>query len=94
MKQLKNLIQRSNVPISPKNNMNAADDFLNIIILAHVIALAMRHFKMQSIDDLPAHKDLDLLKDMESSTLHQKQNVFHCVLEDMLRSNVTFFTTN
>ena len=56
MQQLKNVIRRSNVPTNPKNNMNAADDFLNILLVAHVIALAMKHFKMQSINDTPVLK--------------------------------------
>lgn len=51
-----NRIISSTVPMLPtrqKRNMNAAEDFIRIVVLGHVAALAMKHFAMASIHDQP-----------------------------------------
>lgn len=40
MYQLRNLIHRTNVPGDPQNNMNAAEDFLLLLLHAHVVSAA------------------------------------------------------
>ena len=40
MYQLRNLIHRTNVPNDPQNNMNAAEDFMLLLLHAHTIAAA------------------------------------------------------
>ena len=46
LKQLHHLINRTNVPGKPKN---AAEDFMLVVVVAHVAALAMTHFSMASV---------------------------------------------
>ena len=38
--QLKNLLNRSAVPTDPGNNMKAAEDFLKIVLNAHIFVAA------------------------------------------------------
>ena len=38
--QLKNLINQTSVPSDPQNNMNAAEDFLLLVLHAHIVAAA------------------------------------------------------
>ncbi|XP_065912891.1 uncharacterized protein [Dysidea avara] len=38
--QLKNTINRTNVPSDPKDNLNACEDFLGVVLEAHIVAAA------------------------------------------------------
>ena len=38
--QLRNVINRTNVPTDPQNNMNAAEDFMFLVLHAHFVAAA------------------------------------------------------
>ena len=40
MRQLRNVINRTNVPLDPQKNMNAAKDFMMLLLHAHVIVAA------------------------------------------------------
>ena len=53
--QLRNVINRTNVPTDPQNNMNAAEDFMLLILHAHVVAAAEA---IQSIN--PSNKVMQL----------------------------------
>ena len=40
MYHLRSLINRTNVPTDPQNNMNAAEDFLLLLLHTHIVAAA------------------------------------------------------
>ena len=92
LQQLRHLINRTNVPPRPKNNMNSADDFIQVVLIGHVIAVALTHFGMQNLDDVPTHEDLQKMDDDSNATA--KQRCFHQVLMNMLRPHINLFTTN
>ena len=48
MYQLKNLINQTSVPSDPQNNMNASEDFMLLVLHAHIVAAAKT---LQSIDE-------------------------------------------
>ena len=48
MYQLRNLINRSGVPADPEKNMKAAEDFLLLLLHAHVVAAAKTIFVFES----------------------------------------------
>lgn len=50
--QLKNTINRSNVPKDPKDNMNAAEAFMDDALAAHILASACSVLGLHSADDL------------------------------------------
>lgn len=51
--QLRNLINRRNVSSKPKSNVNASEDFLEIVVIAYVVAAAMCYLRMTSMGDIP-----------------------------------------
>ena len=52
MFQLHNLINRSTVPSDPSNNMNTSEDFLLLLLHAHVVAAAKTFGSHESVTDL------------------------------------------
>ena len=49
--QLRNLINRRNVVTDPKMDMNACEDFFELITNAHILAAAMQKFGMSKLTD-------------------------------------------
>ena len=52
--QLRNLINRRNITKSVKSDMNACEDFFEVVVTGHIIASAMELLGMSSIDDVPS----------------------------------------
>lgn len=52
--QIRNLLHRRNVTKNPKDNVNAAEDFLDLVTIGHVLAAAMSYLKMSSFEDIPS----------------------------------------
>ena len=67
LQQLQHLINRTNVPGRPKKNMNAAEDFMQVVVLGHVAALAMTHFAMACVNDEPKHSHLSQVSQCHES---------------------------
>lgn len=71
--QMKNLLHRTSVPQDPTKDVNACEDFLEVVTIAHVIAAAMQYFHMDAIDSTPS---TDLLPEgMLDLSLEQQQAV-------------------
>ena len=51
MYQLRNLINRRNVVADPKKDMNACEDFFELITNAHILAAAMQMFDINDLTD-------------------------------------------
>lgn len=51
--QLRNLINRRNVTKTPKSNVDAAEDFLEVIVNGHILAALMSYLGMSSLNDRP-----------------------------------------
>ena len=90
LQQLKHLINRTNVPINPKKNVNAAEDFIRIVTLGHVIAAALTHFKMSTQNDDPKSELLKALKVSRSE--EERKQLFHKAVADMLKKNLLLST--
>ena len=52
--QLRNKINRTDVVKNPKSNFNACDDFLEIVVNAHVVSAALATLKMSNLEDQPS----------------------------------------
>ena len=52
--QLCNLLNRSSVPKDPKSNVNATENFIEVTLIGHVIAAAMKVLGMKGMEDQPA----------------------------------------
>lgn len=55
MYQLRNVIHRTNVPLSPDKNMNAAEDFMLLMLHTHVVAAAKT---IQALNPVECVEDL------------------------------------
>jgi len=53
LKQLANLIGRTNIPQVVKNDFAAAHDFFSLVLDAHIVAAAMNFFNMKQVCDVP-----------------------------------------
>lgn len=53
LKHLENIIRRTNVPKKVRDNMSAAQDFYSLVRDAHIVAAALHHFSMPSLDAEP-----------------------------------------
>lgn len=86
--QLRNLINRRNVVKKVKTDMNACEDFFELVVTGHVVACAMHLLGMSSIDEIPSSTVIQspedaLMKDdserksilIEVATLIVEQNV-------------------
>ena len=48
--QLRNLLNRKNVPSKPKNDFNAYEDFMLVFGIGHIIAVARQLLQTESFD--------------------------------------------
>ena len=51
---LRNLINRRNITKRPKNNVNAAEDFLEVVIVSYILTAVMTLLGMKSLHDIPS----------------------------------------
>ena len=72
-----------NISKTPKKNVNAAEDFLEVIVNGHILSAAMSYLGMTSLHDRP----------LPSIVLHdiwmEDDNVRHTVLQDIAEDVVT-----
>ena len=90
MQQLKFLVNRTNVPSKPSKNVNAAEDFIRIVTIGHVVAAAMSYFKMTDENDEPIDKCLRSVAITTSKM--EKEGLFRTAILNMLKSHVILTT--
>ena len=59
LKQLANVIRRTNIPVKVKRDFAAARDFLNVVVDAHIVGAAMQFFGMNCMTDAPSKNQYD-----------------------------------
>ena len=52
--QLRNLINRNDVSKIPKGNFNSCEDFLQIVVTAHILSAACEILDLSNLDDQPS----------------------------------------
>ena len=50
--QLRNLINRRNVSGKPKSDVNAAEDFVEVITIAHILTAVISYLEMSELSDI------------------------------------------
>lgn len=75
--QLRNLINRRNVSAATviKNHANEVQDFLEVVVRSHILAVAMHYFSMGNVDDVPQTSAFPA--DVATLPLPQKWKNFH-----------------
>ena len=84
--QLKHLINRTNIPEKPKQNVHAAEECFEVVVIGHFIAAALHHFKMNTIQDSPSSTFLDQL-DADNDSTSQKE-LFNSAVIEMVSSYI------
>lgn len=80
--QLRNLINRKNVPKDPKNQVHASEDFLKVMCIAHVIAAAMA---VLEVDSLEASKTCKFIpENAQSLSIGEKQELLMAVSDKVV----------
>ena len=75
--QLRNLINRKKVTKQPKSDVNAADDFVEVVTISHVLTAVMTYLGMSSLTDVPSHSSVPQDLWMEDDDCRKK------ILEDI-----------
>ncbi len=52
--QLRNLINRRNVKKLPKSDVNASEDFLEVVVTGYILAAVMSYLGMSKFNDIPS----------------------------------------
>ena len=52
--QIRNLIDRRNITKHPKSDVNAAEDFLEVVIISHILTAVMTYLGMNSLNEMPS----------------------------------------
>ena len=87
LKHLQNVVRRSNVPLKVKDNVSAAQDFYTLVAEAHIVAAAMTHFNMCSLDceyaGISVPMDPTTLKDFMMQTVGKLVDKYVVKLSEM-----------
>ena len=91
LSQLRHLINRTNVPAKPKQNVNAAEDFFETVVVGHVIAAALDFFEMDNMDAVATSDVLSQIDDTQE--IDSKRKLFHSAMTSMVKKyiNITPF---
>lgn len=87
LRQLQVLIGRNNLPTKVKDDPAAVEDFLDIILDAHVVAATAAFFQMPSIDTDPVAN----FNDLAQASPENGWAVFKYTLEKFVRQYVLYF---
>ena len=90
--QLRNLIIRRNVTKNVKNDMNACEDFFEVVVVRHVIASAMELLGMSSIDDLPSFTITQSPEDVWMKDNSERKAIVMEVASSIVDQNVDLST--
>ena len=52
--QIRNLVNQTNVTKTPKHSFNACNDYLAIVMTAHILSASLKVFKMETLKDQPS----------------------------------------
>ena len=52
--QLRNLLNRRNVTKQPMSDVNANEDFIEVVVVAYILVAVMSYLGMKSLDDVPS----------------------------------------
>ena len=62
--QLRNLINRQSVVKKVKSDVNACEDFLELVVTGHVVACAMKILGMSAVNEIPSSAVIDTPEDV------------------------------
>ena len=88
--QLRNILNRTNVKPNPKDNVNAAHDFIDIITMCHILAATMELFNMTDLQGVPNDDDIDLDEDTWMLPNEERKKIFSLVCHKIVNTYTNF----
>lgn len=73
LRQLQVLICRTNLPKKVKDNPTAIEDFLDLVLDAHIVAATAAYYNLTSIDERPSTTSFDRLSREKSWDIFKKE---------------------
>ena len=91
--QLRNLINRRNVVKKVKSDINASEDFFELIVTGHIIACAMEMLGMSSIDAIPSSSIIPSPEEAWMKDDTERKSILMDVASDIVDKYVDLSTT-
>ena len=91
--QLRNLINRRNIVKKVKNDMNACEDFFELVVTGHVIACAMQLLGMSSINEIPSSMVIQSPEDVWMKDDSERKSILMEVATLVVEQNIDLSTT-
>ena len=90
--QLRNLINRRNVIRKVKNDMNACEDFIELVVTGHIIACAMELLGMSSIDAVPSSNIIQSADEVWMKDDEERKSILMDVASEIVDQHVDLST--
>ena len=86
--QLRNKINRTDVVKNPKSNFNACDDFLEIVVNAHIVIAALETLKMSNVQDQPSESVIGIpsSENLWTYSSDERKAILHSVCEKIVNN--------
>lgn len=88
--QLRNILNRTNVKPNPKDNVNAAHDFIDVITMGHILAATMELFNMTDLRVVPYDDDIDLDENAWLLPSEERKKMFALVCRKIVDTYTNF----
>ena len=88
--QIRNLINRRNVKKAPKSDVNASEDFLEVVVTGYIVAAAMAYLGMSSLSDLPKESIISHDVWMEDDAV--RWNILHDIAKHIVDKYIDLST--
>ena len=88
--QLRNKLNRTNVVKTPKKDVNACEDFLDIVTSGLVVAAVCTTLQMKSVDELPTNSALPRADEMWTMTADERKECLKQLCERVSDRFVAF----
>ena len=88
--QLRNLLNRSNVPKKPKKKFDACDDFLCTLVESLLLVATLEYLQMEPLDDDPSDDVLPNASTLCTETHEKRANVLEEICGAIIDKLVSF----
>ena len=94
--QLRNKLNRANVLKNPKSNFNACDDFIETVVVGHILAAAFNVLEISSMEDQPSANVIGILspENLWTYTSEERKAILHSVSQKIMKKFMNFSFNN
>jgi len=90
--QLRNKINHTNVVKNPKSNFNACDDFIETIIIGHILSAALKTLEISDLQDQPSENMIGIQspENLWTYTNDERKAILHSVSQKIVKRFIKF----